>query len=100
MHGDDFVTSGEPKYLEWLRVGLSDKYSIKTHVLGDGPGQKPEVRVLNRILQWHPNEGVSYEADPRHVDRLIRETGSESLQAVSTPGTKLERQENRTRNYG
>ena len=75
VHGDDFVTSGEPCDLDWLKAGLSERYSIKTSVLGDGKGQCSEVRVLNRILQWHSGVGISYEADPRHVEFVTKGLG-------------------------
>ena len=45
------------------------------------------MRVLNRILRW-ALEGITYEADPRHVEMLIKEfppTGG----SVKTAGIKV-----------
>ena len=45
------------------------------------------MSFLNRILRWTP-EGITYEADPRHVEMLIKEfplTGG----SVKTAGIKV-----------
>ena len=58
--------------------------------LGGGIKDMKEVRILNRILRWMP-DGISYEADPRHAELLVREYGGGP--AVRTPGVKPEKGE-------
>ena len=64
---------------------LSNKYKVKTEVLGGDPGDAQEVRVLNRVVQW-TSRGVALEADPRHAEAIVREFGFEK--AAATPGDK------------
>ena len=63
VHGDDFVVSGEPVDLVWMRNELESKLEINTTILGDEPGMSKEVKILNRKLCWHDGVGISYEAD-------------------------------------
>ena len=48
VHGDDFVVSGEPVDLVWMRNELESKLEINTTRLGDDPGMAKEVKILNR----------------------------------------------------
>ena len=59
VHGDDFVVSGEPVYLVWMRNELESKLEINTTKLGDEPGMSKEVTILNRKLCWHRGVGIS-----------------------------------------
>ena len=45
------------------------------------------MRVLNRIVETH-KDGVSYEADPRHVDLLAHALGLTAANSVLIPGIK------------
>ena len=76
VHGDDFVVSGDPKDLVWMRNEFGSKLEIKTAILGDGPGMSKKVKILNRKLRWHDGVGISYEADKKHAEAIIRETGA------------------------
>lgn len=55
--------------------------------LGPEPGNDKEVSILNRIVRWC-DDCLLYEADPRHVEKLLREAGLESCKSVTTPGVK------------
>ena len=43
------------------------------------------MRILNRIIRW-THHGIRVEADPRHVEILIKETGLGEANIVVTPG--------------
>ena len=44
--------------------------------------------MLNRVVRW-VNDGLEYEADPRHIERLIESQGlDDSCKTVVTPGLK------------
>ena len=58
VRGFDFVVSGEPVDLVWMRNELEEsKLEINTTTLGDEPGMSKEVRILNRKLCWHDGAG-------------------------------------------
>ena len=50
-----------------------EKYELTESArLGPSCQDDKEVRVLNRVARWTP-EGVEYEADPRHVEQIVRD---------------------------
>ena len=81
VHEDDFVASGELKDIQWMREELEAKYEIKVTIIGEAPDLAKEGRILNRIIRWHPGRGVSYEADPRHAEEIIKSTVPEGCAA-------------------
>ena len=78
VHGDDFVVSGEPVDLAWMRNELESKLEINT-IIGDEPGMSKEVKILKRKLCWHDGVTISYEADQKHAEAIVRETGAFNL---------------------
>ena len=44
--------------------------------------------MLNRIVRWTP-QGIEYEADPRQVEKLLREIELEGANCAVTPGAKI-----------
>ena len=88
MHGDDFVVSGEPVDLVWMRNEVESKLEISTSILGDGPGMSQEVRIPNIKLCWHDGVGTSYDADQKHAGAIIRETGASNLTLLKIPMSK------------
>ena len=45
---------------------------------------KDEIQILNRTLRW-TKEGITYEADQRHAEIVIKEMNMKKANAVSTP---------------
>ena len=76
-----------PESLKWMQSSLEQKYELTVKTLGPDAGQDKEVRVLNRILRW-TTAGVEYEADPRHVEIILKQLNIEACKPVITPGTK------------
>ena len=95
VHGDDYVSAGTTANLKWLKTELERKYQVKTQFLGPEEDQAKEIRILNRVIGWNGNEGISYEADPRHTEIIIDQLKLKDAKPVSTPGTK---EEGRTQN--
>ena len=93
VHGDDFVVSGEPVDLVWVRNELESKLEINTTILGDEPGMSKEVKILNRKLCWHDGVGVSCEADRKHAKAIFRETGVSSLTSLKITMSKENKEE-------
>ena len=42
---------------------------------------------MNRVISW-TEEGITYEADQRHAEIVLRELGLEAAKAVTTPGSR------------
>ena len=87
VHGDDFVD------LVWMRNELESKLEIYTTILGDEPGMSKEVKILNRKLCWHDGAGISYEADQKHAEAIVRETGASNLTSFQIPMSKENKEE-------
>ena len=56
--------------------------------LGRGQDDLKEMRVLNRIVRI-TEDGLRYEADPRHVELLAKSLNLQDCKSVVTPGVKL-----------
>lgn len=68
---------------------MKTKYEIKTNFLGPLQHHNREVKVLNRIIKWGQN-GIGYEADPRHAEIMVKELGLQGCAPVCTPGSSTE----------
>ena len=61
--------------LDWFWEATSDKFQSKHRgIIGPGNSDLEEMQVLNRIVSWTP-EGITYEADQRHVEICLQELG-------------------------
>ena len=82
VHGDDFVCVGEAEKLRWLEGCLKQRFEIKSKMMGLREGESREERILNRVIRVNEN-GWEYEADQRHADLIVKETGGDKLSARS-----------------
>ena len=88
VHSDDFVFEGPSGGFDKLIKDLRQHWVIKVRaVLGPELRDDKEVSILNRVVRWVTG-GVEYEADPRHVEKLLRDMDMEACKPLSTPGTK------------
>ena len=88
MHGDDFTALGDKQGLDAYEKALAKRFELKIRGrLGEGPDETKEIRILNRIVRIMPN-GISYEADPRHAELLVKSLGLGECKPVMTPGVK------------
>ena len=90
VHGDDYVSTGLPENLNWMKRELEKKYQVKTQVLGPDKEQLQQVKILNRIVSWEGARGLVYEADPRHVEIVVNQQMLQDAKEVNTPGTREE----------
>ena len=95
VHGDDFTILGCDADLDYFQMGIQTEFDVKVRGrLGGGKDDDKCMRILNRIIRW-TDAGLRIEADPRHVEILIKEMGLEEANSVKTPGVKdRERDEN------
>ena len=67
---------------------MEEKYELTESArLGPSPTDDKEVRVLNRAVRV-TTEGVEYDADPRHVEQIVRDVDLTGSKPVTTPGLK------------
>ena len=79
VHGDDYVGLGVRGDLEGYNAKLSEPFIIKDRRILGADGLH-EIRILNRVITYHPSkpgcpEMLTYEADQRHVDLLMAAYG-------------------------
>ena len=89
VHGDDFVTVARQAGREYTQQVLSDAYEIKVDIAGPEPEDPKEIKILGRIVTFTP-EGIQYEPDPGHVEKVIFELGLTESNGVATPGVRDE----------
>ena len=87
VHGDDYVSAGMPKDLEWMKEELEKKYQVKTQILSPNQNQQREITILNRIVSWDGTKGFVYEADLRHAEIVLEQLKLKGAKEVTTPGT-------------
>ena len=85
VHGNDFVCVGDSADLKWLKDQLSERFEMKTKLMGLKECESREERILNTVIRVTQN-GWGYEVDQRHADLIIQETGASKLNALSHPG--------------
>ena len=70
-----------------MKAKLSARFEIKTMTVGpnEQDGEVKEARILNRVIRV-TDQGWAYEADQRHADLIIQETGAASKGTLSHPG--------------
>ena len=93
VHGDDFVIEGRQEDLNMVRDALSAKYITKVRgILGPEPGDHKSIVILGRVVEWRKNE-LWWEADPRHVEKILEACGIAAGSPSVVPGVKLEEKE-------
>ncbi|CAE7561590.1 unnamed protein product [Symbiodinium natans] len=90
VHGDDFVSVARALDIKWLHERFREMWKCKFCATLSSPGQS--VRILGRLLS-RENSGYSLEADPRHAEILISSLGLKNAKGLSTPGVKLQPEE-------
>ena len=84
-HGDDFTILGTDNDLNFVIGAIKKEFEVKVRGrLGSGKEDDKSVRILNRIIRW-THSGIRVEADPRHVEILIKEMGFRRIQYRGHP---------------
>ena len=90
VHGDDFTVSGPEEELKKLASEFADKYKTKLRgIIGPDKHDTKAMTILNRIVEW-TDAGITLEADPRHVDIVLKELGLEKGNGSDVTGSRLE----------
>ena len=93
MHGDDFTSSGTESELRWLVQEFEKKYITKVRgIVGPDSHDLRSMTVLNRILEWK-SDRITIEADPRHVDMIIKGIGLVNGKVSDVVGSEVKQSE-------
>ena len=92
VHVDDFLLCGPRWALDEARRGIEAQYEIKSQVIGPDGDEAREGRFLGRCIRW-TNEGLQYEADPKHAQTLLTVTDMVGCKPLNTPGISHESKE-------
>ena len=71
IHGDDLVFTGPRVEFDALAAFISKSWELDIKGCLGRDGNKRDLRILGRLLSFHQGT-YQMEADPRHVDILIR----------------------------
>lgn len=87
VHGDGFVCAGGVEDLKLCKARLQERFEIKRATVGtdEAAGEIREARILNRIIRV-TEDGSEYEADQRHADLVVKETGADDKSSLTHPG--------------
>ena len=90
VHGDDFVCLGDDDAHAFLARVLDEEFEYRVDgTIGPDATDGTTMTVLNRIIGFDKSTGtVSYEADPRHAEHLVKALKMENAKPVSTPAEK------------
>jgi hypothetical protein len=93
VHGDDFTSLGRENELLWLEAEFKKEFEVKTQgILGPKPHHSKSARVLGRLVTF-TDQGLEYEADPRHAEIMVAECGLAFPGRAITPGVNRPLQE-------
>ena len=90
VRGDDFTVLADDTNLDWFESEMEKRFDIKKRGrLGPERKDMKAIRILNRVITW-TEEGITYEADQRHAEIIIRNMRLEqdNAKSVVTPGEK------------
>ena len=73
-HGDDFVLTRPTKKLMEFARKMTSVYPIKAKIINYRSSKS--IKTLNWRLHKR-KRGIDYQHDPRHVDVLVKDLGSE-----------------------
>ena len=88
VHGAGFTILGCDNNLNYFEDNINNHFEVNVRGrLGSGSHDDKAIRALNRIIRW-TNTGLKVEADPWHVEILIKEMGLGEANPVQIPGAK------------
>ena len=65
-----------------------ETFDLSGITIGPESNDEHEVKYLNRILRWTRENMMSYEADPKHVQLLLKEWSLAEAKGAVAPTTK------------
>ena len=90
VHGGDFFVLADDDGQSFMKEVLKKRYEFRVDgYMGMDESDDSHITVLNRLITLDKKSGaISFEADPRHSEMIVRQLGLESARAVTTPNEK------------
>ena len=66
---------------------MDNKFESKHQIMGEAKDLEKELNVLNRIVRWGA-AGIEIEADPKHVEIIVKELELTEAKPVATPAIR------------
>ena len=85
VHGVDITIVGKRPTVELLIKILGKRYESKKQVIGEAPDLEQSGRTLNRVIEWGRDDGITIEADQRHVREIFKALDMERASHTATP---------------
>ena len=79
VHDDDFIAVGDDDVLKVLSKHFEFRMDGK---IGPDALDGTAMIVLNRVLEYDSSGVLSYEADPRHAEYIVKNLGLEGCKMV------------------
>ena len=86
-HVDDLLIEGSSEELESFRKRLTEKYEIKSSILGPDSNEESSIVYLGRKISWETH-GLAWEGDEKMVRDLVTEWELSDCKKADTPGAK------------
>ena len=90
VHGDGFLVLvlADQEGQEYMQQVLKEKYEYRCDgEIGKGAGK--HLTILNRTVSYEQETGrVTYKADPRHAEMIIRQLNLQNAKGITTPAEK------------
>ena len=96
VHVEDITIGAQRSAVELIKM-ISKKCEIKKQVLGGDPDLEKTGRILNRVIEWD-RDGITSEADQRHVREIMKGLGLERANHSATPCAVERRDESKVEN--
>ncbi len=88
VHGDDFLVLAPKKVMDTIEAKMRNKYKIEAQHINPEEGVDQQIVMLNRVITWRADlKLVEYEADYRHVEKVITAMGVNDKRALKVPIT-------------
>ena len=87
VHGDDFVVVARKAGRAFAEKTLRDTYEVKVDTAGPEAQDPKEIKILGRIVTY-TDQGIRYEPDPGHKEKVIHELKLSDSKGAATPGVK------------
>ena len=81
------MATGRMIELSWLRSALGRSLEVKSTIIGPNADQERSITILNRTVTWS-EEGIKWEADPRHAEAIVEALGLQMASGVAAPCTE------------
>ena len=87
IHGDDSFAIGPRESIVWFREFMQEHFECRVgDIIGPEVSDAHQGKFLKKPF-WVDESGWHYEADPKHIEQLVRRHGCEGAKGSDTTGS-------------